>query len=139
MVEETKPVKNVKLLKKNLSNIDIFVIANELNEILADGFITNIYEIPSPEGKTLLLKCRSKSGKQNIIIEPKRRINLTQFTYPVPPAPSQFIIALRKFMKGRRIARIYQHNLDRILIFELKSKDGNPWKFIIEFFSGGNY
>ncbi len=132
-------INNIKLLKKNISNIDIFVLAHELNTVLEDGFIQNIYEIPSKEGKILLIKCRSKEGKKNIIIDPKRRINFTEFNYPVPPYPSQFITSLRKVMKGRRIDRIYQYKLDRILIFQLKSSDGNPWKFIIEFFGGGNY
>ena len=132
-------INNLKLIKKNISNIDIFVLSHELNTVLEDGFIQNIYEIPSKEGKILLIKCRSKDGKKNIIIDPKRRINFTDFSYPVPPYPSQFITSLRKFMKGRRIERIYQYKLDRILIFQLKSSDGKPWKFIIEFFGGGNY
>ncbi len=131
--------KNPKLLKKNISNIDLYVLSYEFDKILKDGFISNIYEIPTKDGKTILIKCRTKDGKRNIIIDPKTRINFTNFDYPVPPFPSQFIMALRKYMKGRRIQRIYQHKLDRIMIFELKSSDGDPWKFIIELFGGGNY
>jgi len=134
-----KEFKKTKLLKKNISNIDLYVLSYEFDKILKDGFISNIYEIPTNEGKTILLKCRTKDGKRNIIIDPKTRINFTNFDYPTPPYPSQFIMALRKYMKGRRIQRIYQHKLDRIIIFELKSSDGDPWKFIIEFFGGGNY
>ncbi|WP_371801983.1 ribosome rescue protein RqcH [Candidatus Lokiarchaeum ossiferum] len=132
-------INNLKLIKKSISNIDIFVLSHELNAVLEDGFIQNIYEVPSKEGKILLIKCRSKDGKKNIIIDPKRRINFTEFTYPVPPFPSQFITSLRKYMKGRRIERVYQYKLDRILIFQLKSSEGKPWKFIVEFFGGGNY
>ncbi|MHA1475975.1 MAG: NFACT family protein, partial [Promethearchaeota archaeon] len=131
--------KKTKLLKKNISNIDLYVLSYEFDKTLKDGFISNIYEIPTNEGKTILIKCRTKDGKRNIIIDPKTRINFTNFDYPIPPYPSQFIMALRKYMKGRRIQRIYQHKLDRILIFELKSSEGDPWKFIIEFFGGGNY
>jgi predicted ribosome quality control (RQC) complex YloA/Tae2 family protein len=131
--------KIIKLLKKNISNIDLYVLSKEFDKTLKDGFISNIYEIPTNEGKTILIKCRTKDGKRNIIIDPKTRINFTNFDYPVPPYPSQFIMALRKYMKGRRIQRIYQHKLDRIIIFELKSSDSDPWKFIIEFFGGGNY
>jgi predicted ribosome quality control (RQC) complex YloA/Tae2 family protein len=127
----------LKLLKKNISNIDIFVLANELNSIIQDGFIQNIYELPS-DG-IILIKFRTKVGKKNVIIDPKKRINITQFDYPVPPYPSQFIMALRKYMKGRRIERVYQYNLDRIIVFQLRSSEGEPWKFVIEFFSGGNY
>ena len=131
--------KKPKLLKKNISNIDLYVLSYEFDKTLKDGFISNIYEIPTKEGKTILIKCRTKDGKRNIIIDPKTRINFTDFDYPIPPYPSQFIMALRKYMKGRRIQRIYQHKLDRIMIFELKSSEGEPWKFIIEFFGGGNY
>ncbi|MHA1766501.1 MAG: ribosome rescue protein RqcH [Promethearchaeota archaeon] len=128
-----------KLLKKNISNIDLYVLSHEFNQTLKDGFISNIYEIPTKEGKTILIKCRTKEGKRNLIVDPKTRINFTNFDYPIPPYPSQFIMALRKYMKGRRIQQIYQYKLDRILIFELKSSEGNPWKFIIELFGGGNY
>ncbi|MHA1776224.1 MAG: hypothetical protein DRO88_11975 [Promethearchaeia archaeon] len=124
--------------KKEISNIDLSILAYELNEILCQGFITNVYEIEI-ERRVLLLKCRSKSGPQKLIIDTSQRINLTQFDYPVPKFPSQFIMSLRKFIKGRRITKISQYNLDRILIFELGSKDGEPWKFIIEFFGGGNF
>lgn len=124
-------------LKNNVSNIDLYVLAHELNQILQDGFILNVYEIPNNE--YVLFKCRTKEGKRNLIIDPKKRINITNFDYPVPPFPTQFTIALRKYIRERRITRIYQYNLDRILIIELKSSEGNPWKFIIEFFSGGNF
>lgn len=126
------------IIKKNISNIDLTILAHELNEILSDGFISNIYEIET-DRRILLLKCRSKSGPQKIIIDTTQRINITHYDYPVPKFPSQFILSLRKFMKGRRITRIYQYHLDRILIIELGSKEGAAWKFIIEFFGGGNF
>ncbi|WP_457556668.1 ribosome rescue protein RqcH [Candidatus Harpocratesius sp.] len=126
------------IIKKNISNIDLTILAHELNEILLDGFISNIYEIET-DRRILLLKCRSKSGPQKIIIDTTQRINITHYDYPVPKFPSQFILSLRKFMKGRRITKIYQYHLDRILIIELGSKEGSAWKFIIEFFGGGNF
>ena len=98
-----KETKKPKLLKKNISNIDLYVLSYEFDKILKDGFISNIYEIPTNEGKTILIKCRTKDGKRNIIIDPKTRINFTNFDYPIPPYPSHFIMALRKYMKGRRI------------------------------------
>jgi predicted ribosome quality control (RQC) complex YloA/Tae2 family protein len=66
-------------------------------------------------------------------------MNITSYNYPVPPMPSQYCSALRKYLKGRRIRKVYQYSLDRILIFELASKTGNPWKFIVEMFLGGNF
>jgi len=137
-MEKGKTNPTQKSIKKTISNLDLFVLAQEINLILQEGFINNIYEIDS-EQRNLLLKCRSKSGKQQLIIDSKNRLNLTQYDYPTPKYPSQFIMSLRKFLKGRRITRIYQYHLDRILIFEIGSNEGAPWKFIIEIFGSGNF
>jgi predicted ribosome quality control (RQC) complex YloA/Tae2 family protein len=125
------------LLKKNISNVDLAVLAYELNSVLQEGFILNIYEVPETE--LLIFKCRTKDGKRNILIDPKKRINLTNFEYPTPSTPSQFITSVRKFIKGRRIDQIAQYNMDRILYIQLRTAEGAPWKFVVEFFDGGNY
>ncbi|MHA1871668.1 MAG: ribosome rescue protein RqcH [Promethearchaeota archaeon] len=122
--------------KKNISNVDLAIITAELSKELEDGFIDNVYEI----NDTLLkIKCRTKSGKRNLILDASKRINFTNYDYPVPSMPTQYCTALRKYMKNRRILKVYQHELDRILIFELFNKEGKPWKFIIELFLGGNF
>jgi predicted ribosome quality control (RQC) complex YloA/Tae2 family protein len=126
-----------KLLKKNISNVDLFVLANEMNVVLQDGFITNVYEITDTD--LLFFKCRTKDGKKNIVIDLKKRLNLTDYEYPIPAFPSQFITSLRKFIKGRRIEQIYQYNMDRILVIQLRSSEGDPWKFIVELFGTGNF
>jgi predicted ribosome quality control (RQC) complex YloA/Tae2 family protein len=122
--------------KKNVSNLDVYVIAKELNAILQDGFIDNVYEISD---NLLKIRCRTKDGKKDLILDASKRMNITSYTYPTPPMPSQYCTALRKYLKGRRIQKVYQYQLDRILIFELASKEGNPWKFIVEMFLGGNF
>ena len=122
--------------KKNVSNLDVFVIAKELNSLLQDGFIDNVYEISD---NLLKIKCRTKEGKKDLILDASKRMNITSYNYPTPPMPSQYCSALRKYLKGRRIQRVYQYHLDRILIFELASKEGEPWKFIVEMFMGGNF
>lgn len=130
--------KNV-FVKDSVSNFDIYILAHEMNEILKEGFISNVYNLPEAQSKILILKFRSKTGKKYLIVDPKKRINFTDYKYPVPQFPSQFIVSLRKVIKGRRINRVYQHNFDRIIVFELKSSEGPSWKFVIEFFAGGNY
>ncbi|MHA1297815.1 MAG: ribosome rescue protein RqcH [Candidatus Helarchaeota archaeon] len=122
--------------KKNMSNIDVRFIAKEMNDVLKDGFIDNIYEINK---NLLLIKCRSKTGNRTLILDASKRMNLTNYKYPIPPYPSQYIISLRKHLRGRRIVKIYQYELDRILVIELISKEGTIWKFIIELFLGGNF
>ncbi len=117
------------------SNFDVFVIVKELDSILRNGTILNVYKV----GDLLILKINTYSGKKNLIIQKDSRINLTEYEYPVPNYPSQYIISLRKFLKNRRILKISQHEFDRIIIIELSNRDNKSWKFVIELFNKGNY
>ena len=122
--------------KRNLfTNVDVFAITRELDKILSNSTIINVYEIED----LLLLKINSNEGRKNLIIKSDTRINLTEYDYPIPKYPSQYIISLRKLLRNRRILRISQHNFDRIIIFELSNIDKDPWKFIIELFNKGNF
>jgi predicted ribosome quality control (RQC) complex YloA/Tae2 family protein len=125
-------------MKKNIkfSNFDVFAITKELDFVLTQGKITNIYEIED----ILILKIKTKLNEKKIlIVKNDSRINFTNYDYPIPKYPSQYIGSLRKFLKNRRILAINQHNFDRIIIFELSNIEGKPWKFIIELFNKGNY
>lgn len=117
------------------TNIDVFAITKELDQILSNSTISNVYEIED----LLILKINTTDGKKNLIIKSDSRINLTDYNYPIPKYPSQYIMSLRKFLKNRRILRVSQHNFDRIVIFELFNINSEPWKFIIELFNKGNF
>ena len=126
-------------MKRNVkfSNIDVFAITKELDKILAQGRIDNVYAI---DGDLLILKIKTMSnGKKIVIVKNDSRINFTDYNYPVPKYPSQYIISLRKLLKNRKILSVNQFNFDRIIIFELSNAEGKPWKFIIELFNKGNY
>ncbi len=117
------------------TNVDVFAITKELDQILKNSTISNVYEIED----LLILKLNTYEGKKNLIIKSDARINLTEYDYPIPKYPSQYIISLRKLLKNRRILRIFQHNFDRIVIFELHNTNTEPWKLIIELFNKGNF
>jgi len=119
---------------REFSNFDVFAIVKELNSILLNASILNVYEIED----LLILKFKTKYGKKNLIIKRDSRINLTEYDYPIPNFPSQYIISLRKLLKNRTILKISQHHFDRIVIMELSSQN-NTWKFIIELFNKGNF
>ncbi|TFG24905.1 MAG: fibronectin-binding domain-containing protein [Promethearchaeota archaeon] len=120
---------------KSFTNVDVFAISKELDLMLRDSTISNVYEIED----LLILKINTKEGKRNLIIKRDTRINLTEYDYPIPKYPSQYIMSLRKFLKNRRILSVYQYNFDRIIIFELYNTDSEPWRFIIELFDKGNF
>jgi len=117
------------------SNFDVFAITKELDSILNNGTILNIYEVED----LLILKINTDLGKKNLIIKKDSRINLTEYDYPIPSYPSQYIISLRKQLKNRRILKIAQHQFDRIIIIELSNKGDDTWKFVIELFNKGNF
>ncbi|MFX1276972.1 MAG: ribosome rescue protein RqcH [Promethearchaeota archaeon] len=120
----------------NFSNFDVYAISKELNELLEGSSIVNVYELED----LLILKLNLKrNGRKNLIIKSDSRINLTEYDYPVPKYPSQFVMSLRKFLKNRTILGVSQFNFDRIIIVELSNINGEPWKLIIELFNKGNY
>lgn len=120
---------------KEFSNFDVFAIVKELDSILNNGTILNIYEIED----LLIIKISTNFGKKNLIIKKDSRINLTDYDYPIPNYPSQYIGSLRKLLRNRRILRISQHQFDRIIIIELSNKGNKPWRFVIELFNKGNF
>jgi predicted ribosome quality control (RQC) complex YloA/Tae2 family protein len=126
-------------MKKNIkfSNFDVFAITKELGTSLPYGKIDNVYEI---DGDLLILKIKTNQNeKKNLIVKNDSRLNFTNFNYPIPKYPSQYITSLRKYLKNRRILSVNQHNFDRIIIFEISNMEGKPWKFIVELFNKGNY
>lgn len=122
-------------ISKEFSNFDVYAIAKELDTILVNSSISNVYEIQD----LIILKINTKLGKKNLIIEKDSRINLTEFEYPIPEYPSQYILALRKLLKNRRILSISQYKFDRIVIIELSDINEGSWKFVIELFNKGNF
>ncbi len=126
-------------MKKNIkfSNFDVFAITKELDTILTQGKITNVYDI---DGDLLILKIKTKLNEKKIlIVKNDSRINFTNYNYPIPKYPSQYIMSLRKLLKNRKILSANQYNFDRIVVFELSNEEGKPWRFIIELFNKGNY
>ncbi|MHA1933594.1 MAG: NFACT family protein [Promethearchaeota archaeon] len=122
-------------IAKEFSNFDVFAIVKELDTILINGSISNIYEVKD----LLILKINTNFGKKNLIIKKDSRINLTEYDYPIPDFPNQYIRTLRKLLKNRRILNVAQYKFDRIIIIELTDIEEGSWKFVIELFNKGNF
>ena len=124
------------MARVNFSNFDVFAISKELDVVLAGGSIANVYEIED----LLILRITTRNeGRKNLIIKSDSRINLTDYDYPIPKYPNQYIMSLRKFLKNKTILGVSQFNFDRIIVIELSNLDSKPWKFIIELFNKGNF
>ncbi len=121
--------KTIKHMKQELSSLDIKIIVSELQDLLAGARMEKFYQkdreihillhIPQKGTHTLVLG----SGK---IFLTKKRFEYAQ----VPPA---FAMTLRKYLGGKKIAAIAQHDFDRVVVIETETH-----KIISELFRNGN-
>jgi len=120
---------------EELSSLDIAVITAELDMILRDSRISNIYQLNE---KTLLLKLRRPKGiRENLLIEAGRQIHTTIYAFEKPVKPPDFCMALRKYLRNGRIRKIQQHDFERIVELTVESKAGE-YRLVIELFGDGN-
>ncbi|MGV9202853.1 MAG: ribosome rescue protein RqcH [Promethearchaeia archaeon] len=118
-----------------ISNFDVFALAKELNELLANGIIDNVYQVED----ILIIRINTGDGKKDLIVKKDSRINITEYEYPIPSYPSQFVQSIRKKVNNRKILEISQYGLDRIIVIRLSNYGNEPWKFVIELFGKGNF
>lgn len=98
-------------------------ITQELNEQLLNGRISKIYQ---PFETDLLLNIRANQKNHQLYISASAnfsRIHLTNHRYSNPKQPPMFCMLIRKHIEGGIIKSIKQVGLDRVIHFELESRD----------------
>lgn len=95
---------------------------------LVTGRITKIHQ---PNAQEVVLQIRANGGNHKLLfsIHPSyARVHLTEQTIENPSEPPMFCMLLRKHIEGGFISSIKQHDLDRIIIVEIQSKNeiGDP-------------
>ena len=117
-----------------MSNVDIRIILPELKEAAEGSFIKNVYQY----GDVFVLKLyRPSGGTTQLLIQPGLRAHLTDFRRVAPRVPPKFCTTLRKYLRDRRIHSVKQHDLDRIVIFEIGDEESS-YKLVAELFGNGN-
>ncbi|MCX6775568.1 MAG: NFACT family protein [Candidatus Micrarchaeota archaeon] len=118
---------------REIANLELFCICKEL-QILVGARLTKIYEVGNDEFR---LRFHSpQCGDVDVFCKLKERINITQYIKEAPQKPSNFVMALRKYVEGARVKSIMQYGLDRVLVFELEKAE--RFLLIFEMFSHGN-
>jgi predicted ribosome quality control (RQC) complex YloA/Tae2 family protein len=121
-------------MKENMSNIDIRLILPELQKASEGAFIKNVYQY----GDVFVLKLYQPAGGTNqLLIQPGRRIHLTEFRRVAPRTPPKFCTVLRKYLKDRKVMSVTQHDLDRIVVIEIGDETSSH-KIVAELFGNGN-
>jgi len=117
-----------------MSNLDIAAVIAEIRPLILESWLNNVYEIDG----TFLFKIRTPQGDVKILLfEVGKRFHLTWYKWPVPKFPSGFCMSLRNKLKRSKIIDVYQHDLDRIIVFVLMKSD-QKFKLIFELFGDGN-
>ncbi len=118
---------------ESMSSLDVAISVSELNEMLTDGRIRNVYQI----GRIFLFKIRVKGENLHLLVEPGRRIHLTWYERAKPRLPPQFCMVLRKHLKHGRILSVRQHDFDRVVVLNV-GFDESKVSLVFELFGEGN-
>jgi predicted ribosome quality control (RQC) complex YloA/Tae2 family protein len=122
-------------LKERMTSFDIAALTPELNRLIKDARIDNIYQI---NPLTLLLKLRRPNQPRlHLLIGAGKRLHLTSYALKKPQKPPSFCMALRKHLRNGKIKGIRQYEFERIIIIEVSKKEGN-FRVISELFGEGN-
>ncbi|MFH1750555.1 MAG: NFACT family protein [Candidatus Micrarchaeota archaeon] len=116
---------------QKMSNADYALIEREL-QVLVGGHLGKIYEI-----RQNLFRFKIRTDKEfNFMAEPGIRAHLSKYIEESPETPSNFVMALRKYLDNAQITAIRQVNGDRLLAFSLRKKE--EYVLYLEMFARGN-
>ena len=98
-------------------------MCEELSDALSGGRINKIHQ-PYPNEIILIVRANGKNRKLLLSAHPSySRAQLTEESYENPQEPPMFCMLLRKHLEGAIIENITQHELDRMIIFDIKGRD----------------
>ncbi len=98
-------------------------MTNELAHLLTSGRISKIYQ---PYKTELIFTIRAKGKNHQLLLSANAnfaRIHLTNEKYDNPSVPPMFCMLLRKHLEGSLIEKIEQLDMERIIVFHVRSKD----------------
>ena len=125
--------------KSSMTSSDITLILSEFQDKIENYSIDNIYELN--DIIVLRLKGFTKEFPRqvSIVIEPGKRIHLSEYQRSFPETPSDKILTFRKFLKKGKISKCFQFGSDRIVVFKIFQPESNRnFSLYCEFFGKGN-
>lgn len=107
----------------SFDGIFTYCMKQELKEKLVGGRVTKIYQ---PYKHELILQVRNHGTNYRVLLSAHpsySRVHITNEAYDNPPEPPMFCMLLRKHLEGSILEKIKQPDLERMLIFEFKSRN----------------
>jgi len=122
-------------LKSEMTSFDIAALVYELNQVIRDARIENIYQLNSV---TLLIRIhRPNQPTLQLLLEAGKRVHLTSYVLSKPLKPPAFCMALRKHLRNGKISQIQQHEFERVITIKVDTREGT-FSLITELFGDGN-
>ena len=119
---------------KPMSNVDIYTISNELNNLLSGARVDKSFQ---PTKDIVVMRFHVPgTGRVDLIMQCGSRIHISQYPLENPTTPPTFPMLLRKRIKGAHVESVKQHNFDRVV--EIKVKKDKYYTVIVELFDKGN-
>lgn len=122
-------------MKSEMTSFDVAALVYELNQIIKDARIENIYQLNSI---TLLFRLhRPNQPTIQLLLEAGKRAHLTSYVLRKPLKPPSFCMALRKHLINGKINEVQQHEFERVITIKVETREGT-FSLITEFFGDGN-
>ncbi len=119
---------------KTMSNVDIYTISNELNNLLIGARVDKSFQ---PTKDIVVMRFHVPgTGRVDLVMQCGSRIHTSQYPLENPTTPPTFPMLLRKRIKGAHVESITQHNFDRVV--EIRVKKDKYYTIIVELFDKGN-
>ena len=119
---------------KSMSNVDIYTISDELNNLLSGARVDKSFQ---PTSDIVVMRFHVPgTGRIDLVMQCGSRIHTSQYPLENPTTPPSFPMLLRKRIKGAHVESIKQHNFDRLI--EIKFTKDKYYTIIVELFDKGN-
>ncbi len=119
---------------KAMSNVDIFTISDELNNLLTGARVDKSFQ---PSKDVVVMRFHvAGTGRVDLVMQCGSRIHTSKYPLENPTNPPMFPMLLRKKVKGAHVVSVTQHNFDRVV--EIKVKKDKYYTIVVELFDKGN-
>ncbi|KAL7296937.1 hypothetical protein TKK_0009377 [Trichogramma kaykai] len=120
-------------MKTRFNTFDITCSITELQKLIGMR-VNQVYDI---DNRAYLIRFQLYEEKHVLLLESGNRIHTTGFEWPKNVAPSGFTMKLRKHLKNKRLEKLEQIGVDRVIDLQFGTGEA-AYHIILELYDRGN-
>ncbi|XP_063700064.1 ribosome quality control complex subunit NEMF homolog [Culicoides brevitarsis] len=120
-------------MKTRFNTFDIVCQVTDLQRLVGMR-VNQIYDV---DNKTYLIRFHRNEEKSVLLLESGIRFHTTNFEWPHGVAPSGFTMKMRKHLKNKRLEKLSQLGVDRIIDLQFGTGEA-AYHIIVEMYDRGN-